>query len=128
MIVDDDPDVLQIIISTLRGRYGFDVTAFTNPAEALHELQRSYHMPEKKPYRVVVSDVRMPQMSGFELAARIKKIDPNLTVILMTAFEIQEQELSKGTPILPYEEILAKPFSLRKLCEYIKKHLSRGST
>jgi two-component system, NtrC family, response regulator HydG len=70
------------------------VTTFTNPAEALHELQHSYHMPEKKPYREVVSDVRMPQMSGFELAARVKKIDPNLTVILMTAFEIQEQELS----------------------------------
>ena len=127
MVVDDDPDVLQIIIHTLKGRYGFDVSSFTNPVEALYELKRTLEVAGQEPYHVIVSDVRMPQMSGFELAASVKELDPNAKVILMSAFEIYEQELSRGSTILPYEEMLMKPFPLKRLCETIQKHLTRRS-
>jgi YesN/AraC family two-component response regulator len=74
---------------------------------------------------LVLSDIRMPAMNGYELVIRIKKINPKVKVILMTAFEIQEKEfhncLSQLLPDIKVDAFLQKPFHLQQLNDVVEK-------
>lgn len=67
LLVDDEKDVLQIFTLGLE-RNGFEVDAFTNPIEAVQQF---------RPYRydAVITDIRMPSLSGFEVYKLIRKQD-----------------------------------------------------
>lgn len=75
-LVDDDPDLLAAQEQSLR-LAGFRAEPFSDPAEALRGLGPDWP-------GVVLSDVRMPGMDGFELFQRIHALDPELPVILLT--------------------------------------------
>ncbi len=75
LIVDDDPGLLHAIMRLLSKRY--EVYACPNPDEALRQIEQSA-------FDVALLDVRMPQMSGFELLARLRSRRPDLDVIIMT--------------------------------------------
>ncbi|WP_104493049.1 sigma-54-dependent transcriptional regulator [Paracoccus denitrificans] len=75
-LVDDDPDLLDAQMQALH-LAGFRGEAFTDPAEALAGLGPDWP-------GVVLSDVRMPGMDGFQLFERIHALDPDLPVILLT--------------------------------------------
>jgi two-component system cell cycle sensor histidine kinase/response regulator CckA len=109
LIVDDDPDIVYVLkVGLLRNR--FLVDAFTNPQEALHSFKSN-----AKSYCLVVSDIRMPALSGIQLAKKIKEIKPDVKVVLMTAFEIRENEFSKVFPSTNVDGFLQKPFTIRDL-------------
>ncbi len=58
----------------------------------------------------------MPGLNGYEFAIKVKKIKPEVKIILMSAFEINDMELSKVLPdIKIIDTFLQKPFSIRKL-------------
>ncbi|UXU74741.1 sigma-54-dependent transcriptional regulator [Paracoccus sp. SMMA_5] len=75
-LVDDDPDLIEAQVQALHIA-GFRTEAFTDPAKALAGLGPEWP-------GVVLSDVRMPGMDGFQLFQRIHAIDPELPVILLT--------------------------------------------
>nr|WP_233253519.1 sigma-54 dependent transcriptional regulator [Paracoccus binzhouensis] len=75
-MVDDDPDLLAAQVQALKIA-GFRPEPFTEPAEALRGLGPDWP-------GVVLSDVRMPGMDGFQLFERIHALDPDLPVILLT--------------------------------------------
>lgn len=75
-LVDDDPDLLAAQEQSLR-LAGFRAETFADPAEALRGLGPDWP-------GVVLSDVRMPGMDGFQLFERIHALDPELPVILLT--------------------------------------------
>ncbi|MBD0360828.1 MAG: response regulator, partial [Nitrososphaeraceae archaeon] len=92
LVVDDDSDIVQVLKrGLLKNR--FLVNAFTNPEEALLNFQSN-----SKDYCLMLSDVRMPALSGIQLARKIKEINPNVKVVLMTSFEIRDNEFSKVFP------------------------------
>ena len=70
---------------------------------------------------LVLSDIRMPAMNGYELVIRIKKINPKVKVILMTAFEIQEKEYHNMLPDIKVDAFLQKPFHIQQLNDVIEK-------
>lgn len=76
LTLDDDDIVLLAIKETLE-REGFNVSAFTNPHEALKAL-------EERPFAVIISDQRMPEMLGLEFLGKCKEIQPNASRILIT--------------------------------------------
>ncbi|KQR69052.1 sigma-54-dependent transcriptional regulator [Rhizobium sp. Leaf341] len=76
LLVDDDPDLLKATRQTL-DLAGFTVQAVASAREALTGLDRRFA-------GVVVTDIRMPQTDGLELFDRIRRIDPDIPVILMT--------------------------------------------
>jgi DNA-binding NtrC family response regulator len=78
MVVDDDPHVLGSLVEVLR-RKGYDIEACTNGNDAVRIFRQSV-------FDLVISDVKMPQMSGIELLETIKKIDSTVPFIIMTAF------------------------------------------
>ncbi len=70
MVVDDEPD-LTLFYSMSLEYHGFEVEAFNNPKKALSNFKPDY-------YDLVVLDIKMPNMDGFELYSEIQKIDSRL--------------------------------------------------
>jgi response regulator RpfG family c-di-GMP phosphodiesterase len=77
LLVDDEEAVLLALHETLR-REGYDVVSFTDPTAALAEL-------EKREFAVIITDQRMPDLTGLELLAKAHQLQPDATRILITA-------------------------------------------
>ena len=85
LIIDDDPLSLSGLKMMLEQQGGHECTSFQNPVEAVAQYQ-----PEK--YDAVITDIRMPEMSGLEVKRRILAINPNAPVILISGHEVQPEE------------------------------------
>jgi two-component system, cell cycle response regulator CpdR len=114
LVVDDDSDIAHVIKRSF-AKNRFLVDAFTDSEEALQNFQ-SY---PKDHYCLMLSDIRMPGMSGIQLARRVKQINPDVKVILMTSFEIKENEFSKVFPSTQVDGFVQKPVHLEGLTNKI---------
>ena len=113
LVVDDDPDIAYVLKQGLL-KNGFLVNAFTSPKEALQNFQSN-----SEEYRLILSDIRMPDMSGIRLARKVKEINPNVKVVLMTGFEIRDNEFSKVFPSTQVDGFVQKPFQMKDLTNKI---------
>jgi DNA-binding NtrC family response regulator len=113
LVVDDEPDIVHVLKLGLQ-QNGFLVDGFTNSEEALQSLKSN-----AESYCLVLSDVRMPGLSGIQLAKRVKEINPNVKVVLMTAFEIRDNEFSKVFPSTRVDGFVQKPIGIRELTNKI---------
>ena len=85
LIVDDEPDIASYLKLSLEDN-GFEVHSFNDPILALDNFR-------KRSYSLLILDIKMPKMNGFELYTKIKKIDDKVRVCFMTALsELQEYE------------------------------------
>ena len=116
-VVDDDFDILNVIKLYLQ-KVGLNVFGFTDPNLALEHFRINC-----KDYILVVSDVRMPGMNGFEFVRKVREISPAIKVLLMSAFEVNSTELSIGLGGAKIEGFIQKPISLRKLSSMVQKQL-----
>ena len=116
-VVDDEFDILNVIKLYLR-RAGLNVFGFTDPNLALEHFRINC-----KDYILVVSDIRMPGMNGFEFVRKVREISPAIKVLLMSAFEVNSTELSIGLGGAKIEGFIQKPISLRKLSSIVQKQL-----
>ena len=87
LIVDDEPDLTNLTILVLE-HYGYKVDAFNDPKEAL-----SNYKPGS--YDLIILDIKMPKMDGFELYQEIKKKDNNAKVCFLTASELYYEKFRK---------------------------------
>jgi DNA-binding NtrC family response regulator len=113
MIVDDEVDICNLFRDALQVA-GYNVRAFTDPTEAFEDFR--LHNEE---YGVIITDIRMPEMSGIELIKRVNQINKNVKVFLMTAFEIKNEELQE----LKMNEFLNKPIYTQRLVEMVKRYV-----
>jgi DNA-binding NtrC family response regulator len=114
LIVDDDPDT---IISLKIGLTddGFLVDAFTNPEEALQHFKSN-----PKSYSLVMSDSGIPVLSGIELARKVKEVNPNVKVLLLTGFALRDVGHSKDSPSTStVDGFVQKPIAINKLTDKI---------
>lgn len=116
-VVDDEFDILNIIKLYLQ-KVGLNVFGFTDPNLALEHFRINC-----KDYILVVSDIRMPGMNGFEFVRKVREISPAIKVLLMSAFEVNSTELSIGLGGTKIEGFIQKPISLRKLSSIVQKQL-----
>src|SRR5215212_3070524 len=105
LVLDDEFDIINPIKQSL-GRIGFHVYAFTDPLLALEHFRINC-----KNYILVISDIRMPGMNGFEFIQKVKEISPAIKVLLMSAFEINSSELSAGLGEAKIEGFIQKLLS-----------------
>ena len=75
-------------------------------------------------YRLVLVDVRMPGMSGFEFALQVHEINPDIKIVMMTAFEIDLPEFTMVFPFTKVDDLIEKPFSMNDLMAVISKHVA----
>ena len=119
MALDDDFDIIVIIRATLQ-KHGYVVFAFTDPYLALEHFKIN-----ADGYGLVISDVRMPGMNGFEFISRVKEVRPDIKVILMTAFEINDIKHSKLLPAgIRIDEYIQKPISTQVLLSLTEKYVN----
>src|SRR5437660_12605612 len=114
LILDDDFDIVALMKIGLQHN-SFNVYGFTDPALALEHFGMN-----AKSYDLVISDIRMPQMNGFEF---IKKVKPEIKVFLMTAFEINDIEFRRVLLSTRLDEFIQKPISIERLNTLVRTHV-----
>ena len=94
---------------------------FTDPSLALEHFRINC-----KQYSLIISDLRMPEINGYEFIKRVKEIKPDVKVFFMTAFEINDIEFRRLLPSVKIDEFIQKPISMDYLTTVIKKYISIG--
>ncbi|HKH86432.1 MAG TPA: response regulator [Nitrososphaera sp.] len=125
LIVDDDIDILTVTGRSLE-HAGFKVHAFVDPLTALHHVRN-----DCKYCQVLVSDIRMPGLTGFQLVRKVKDLRPEMKVIMMTMFEVNKPEFEAVFPSTPIDAVIRKPFTPSQLVEKIRGFLgamAQGTT
>jgi DNA-binding NtrC family response regulator len=122
MVIDDDFDIATLVKITLQ-KSGFNnVFAFTKPSLALEHFNLNYD-----DYCLVIADIRMPQMNGFEFAKAVSQVKPGIKVLLMTAFDIDDDTLltMNGKYKNNICGIIQKPTSPDKLARMIMAKIKK---
>ena len=122
MVIDDDFDIASLVKITLQ-KSGFkNVIAFTKPSVALENFKIGY-----EDYCLVISDIRMPEMNGFEFARLVSRIKPEIKVLLMTAFDINDDTLVNMNMKYNYNigGIIQKPITSAKLARMTMTHINK---
>ena len=119
LLVDDEPDLTTVFSMGLEDS-GFKVDAFNDPLLALSEFK-------KGSYDLILLDDKMPNMNGFEIYTKIRKIDDKVKICIITAFDIHQEELRKKFQ-LPYDKedtklFIQKPIEIDELVRQIKGEL-----
>jgi CheY-like chemotaxis protein len=116
LIVDDDPDIANLYKLSLE-RDGFVVDAFNDPLLALSDYKVGT-------YDLLLIDIKMPQMNGFELYQKLKNMDDKPKACFITAFEEFNKQFRELFPDLK-EKIcfLRKPIELHYLTRAVKLEL-----
>lgn len=115
LIAEDDQDIRELIVLTLQFN-GFEVISVENGALAVEAAQ-------KDAFDLILMDVRMPRMTGYEACRRLKEIDStqDIPVIFLSA-KGQEAEIQTGLSVGASQYIL-KPFAPDELIGTINKVL-----
>jgi CheY-like chemotaxis protein len=115
LVVDDDPDTAHVLKLGLQ-KNRFLVDAFTNPEEALQHFESN----SKDYYCLMLLDIRMPEISGIQLARKVKEINPSIKVVLMTAYEIKDNNEFYELFLSPHVDgFVQKPIFIRNLTNKI---------
>jgi DNA-binding NtrC family response regulator len=118
-IIDDETDLLYVYKKALELQ-GLQVFTFDDSLLALDEL-KSRH----KRYCLVIVDVRMPQVNGYQLINEIKNIDPLIKIVLMSAYYISESDIINNiNKDIKIDGVMYKPFPLIKLINTVNKILA----
>ena len=91
---------------------GFKVHAFADPLAALQHIH-----DDCKYCQVLVSDIMMPALTGFQLVRRVKDLRPEMKVIMMTMFEVDKRKFEAVFPSTPVDGVIRKPFTPSHLVE-----------
>jgi DNA-binding NtrC family response regulator len=118
LLVDDEFDITTTLKQGLE-KQGFRVFGFTDPLLALEHFQINSDQ-----YGLVISDLRMPAMNGYEFIKNVKKSKPEVQVFLMTAFEIDDKEFRRLLQSVKIDEFIQKPISIRNLSGIVKKYIN----
>jgi response regulator RpfG family c-di-GMP phosphodiesterase len=119
MFVDDEKDILSTVKRGLESNNAFSVETFSSGESALQAFESH---PENY-YDLVITDIRMPKMNGFELYRRIKEKNQSMKIAFITAFEINKEEFNKVMPSVNVIDFISKPLSISSLITKLKSML-----
>jgi DNA-binding response OmpR family regulator len=114
MVVDDEHDLTLFYRMSLE-YYGFEVETYNDPRNALSNFKPDY-------YDLIILDIKMPGMDGFELYKEIKEKDPNVKACFLTASELYYKEFrTREYSALDKELFIRKPIGNEELIKEIKR-------
>ena len=118
LLVDNEPDNTSVLSMGLEDE-GFNVDAFTDPILALSNFKPNY-------YSLVILDINMPKMNGYELYKEIRKLDNKVKVCFLTASELHNESLRNPTKQILNEVkcFIPKPLTIEDLIRNVKKELT----
>lgn len=103
LLVDDEKDIVTVLMASLQ-KNGYEVDGFSDPRAALANFKKDH-------YDLVLLDIKMPGMNGFELSRELAKIDDKIRIGFMSAFEISLDEARVVSPTLKALFFMRKPIS-----------------
>jgi len=118
-IVDDELDIASLFREYLSGIKDVLVFSFTDPVVALEHFINNKHE-----YFLIISDLKMPRLSGIELIKKVKEANPFVRTLLMTAFEINDPMFEEYRKANIINDFLQKPVRLEDLHSMVEKHLN----
>ena len=119
-VVDDEQDLAYLFKDALSQIPNVRVFAFSDPSLAFEHFLDNYER-----YACVVSDYRMPKITGIELLEKVKKINPQVTGVLFSAFDVEDKLFGNCKCV---DKFLQKPVSMADLiCEIQKRVPDLGS-
>jgi len=118
LVIDDEQPIAQLIQDALAIE-GHNVDVATSASEGLK-------MASVSDYDLILTDLGMPEMSGWEVAARLREQDPDLPVVLVTGWgtTIDDQEISRSG----IAGVVHKPFEIRDLVETVHREIANRKT
>jgi DNA-binding NtrC family response regulator len=123
-IVEDELDITNLFHDALRRTiYGVSIVSFTDSVRALKHFKKN-----KKNYRLVIADWRMPNLNGLELLKKVKKLNPNVRTILISAYEVENEPLfqrflKEGI----IDKFIQKPITMNYLCNEVNSQLQAST-
>jgi len=117
LLVDDEPDIIEVLEIALRDK-GMEVSRASSARAALELLRRHE-------FDIVISDIRMPDMSGVELLKEARQLAPDTVFVLITAYASTDtaiEALQHGA-----YDYLTKPFTMEELLEIVRRSLEKKS-
>jgi two-component system, OmpR family, response regulator ChvI len=102
LIVDDDPDIT-LALSTVLEDNGYTVYVFNDPTDALSNFK------QRGIYDLLIIDLVMPNMDGFEFYEKVKKIDNKVKACFITAYDVHSEALREIYPDFEIDCFMKKP-------------------
>ena len=122
LLVDDEPD-LNLAVKIVLEENGFQVDTFTDPLLSLENFRKEAGM-----YDLLMLDIKMPNMSGFELYKQIKKIDDKVKVCFLTAGEMDYEQFRKELfPALDKNCYIQKPIDTEMLIRRLNRIIASSN-
>ena len=115
LLVDDERDITIAFRVSLESN-GFIVDTFNDPEEALSNFKAEL-------YDLLLIDIKMPKMNGFELYQEIAKVDNRAKVCFITAFEVYYKSLRELFPSTNVDCFIKKPITTDELVQRIRTEL-----
>ena len=113
LVIDDDKSICQMLDEMLSSD-NYYIETFSDSPEA---VERFYEYP----FDVVITDLKMPDLSGWQVAKRVKEKNPSIPVIMITGSKTMYFEKSMAEFGVDY--VLNKPFSMEKILEVVSESL-----
>jgi DNA-binding response OmpR family regulator len=110
LIVDDEPDV-KLALKIALEENGFEVDAFDDPVMALEHFKKGV-------YDLLILDIKMPKMHGFELYREIRKVDSQVKICFLTAGEMY---YGAYTDIFNENQFIRKPIENKELINRVNE-------
>lgn len=117
LLVDDEKDDLVVLEKFLK-LGGFEVNSFSNPRQALLH----YANTDPYSYDLIISDIRMPEINGFQLYYKLKSIKHDAKILFATCLNIAEELLTLLPEVDP-QQVILKPIEKEKFIEIVKKQV-----
>ena len=116
LLIDDEPDIIYSIKRVLENNNEFVVDSYTDPILALSNFRPGL-------YDLILLDIKMPNMNGFDLYQKIKEIDSTAKICFLTASELFYEEYRKldAYPKLEKAYFIQKPFRIEQLMRQLNE-------
>ena len=111
LIVDDESDLANLFTHALKAA-DLNAIGFDSPLSALEYIRENHDT-----ICLIVTDWKMPDMNGLELTKKVNEIDNEIGVMLMSAYELDEDQLKE----INKDDYLKKPVHMAKLIDSIKR-------
>jgi two-component system, OmpR family, response regulator ChvI len=118
LIVDDDTNITNSFSLCLEDTGLFEVVTYNDSVEAISNFKTDS-------YDLVLLDIKMPKLNGFELCEKMKRVDSKVKVCFISAFDIDSAELRDVVPSLGVECFIPKPILVKDLIKRIETELLR---
>lgn len=120
LLLDDEPDITSVMTVALKSA-GYSVDVFNDSTSAWSYLESRCNGSAEPAYKydMIISDIRMPGLDGFEFVKRATALDRDVKILLISAYEIRKEEFDRFLPSLRIDALVNKPIRMSRLNDLV---------